>query len=274
MADATFLREALEHFKRQRSKAAEDLRAIETTISQIQLQLGETPDTPETDTRDNNSGIDAAPIKGAYVPRPDEFFQMSQGDAARAFLEKMGRAVSLDELLNGLRGGGCKVGGADPKRTLYISLVRNTRDFVPVQNGYIGLRKFYANTARPGRPSKTETAKVKRKAKATKKTKSSSKTHKSATPRSSAKPAPETAHHESKAAHEPITKVSTAEIKSALHEILSDDLARTVADLLWELRQRFGHPVKRIAVYGLLRGKDFEADGEKYRNKQKQQQVA
>ena len=57
----------------------------------------------------------------------------------------VGQAVSLDEIVEALNKGGCKVGGADPKRTLYISLVRNTREFVPPQAGYIGLRKFYPN---------------------------------------------------------------------------------------------------------------------------------
>jgi hypothetical protein len=55
----------------------------------------------------------------------------------------VGHAVELEKLVEVLKKGGCKVGGADPKRTLYISLIRDTRNFVPPQPGYIGLRKFY-----------------------------------------------------------------------------------------------------------------------------------
>ena len=94
--------------------------------------------------------------------KPDDFFGMSQGDAARKYLEMVGHAVELEKLVEVLKKGGCKVGGADPKRTLYISLVRDTRNFVPPQTGYIGLRKFYPHL----KPAGTKLTVVGKRAKA------------------------------------------------------------------------------------------------------------
>ncbi len=53
----------------------------------------------------------------------------------------------MDELLDALNRGGCPVGGKEPKKTLYISLIRDVRTFVPIpgRSGFLGLRKFYPN---------------------------------------------------------------------------------------------------------------------------------
>jgi hypothetical protein len=65
-------------------------------------------------------------------------------NAAKNYLDRVGHAVSLDELVDALKSGGCPVGGKTPKKTLYISLVRS-RDFKPVpgRTGFVGLKKFY-----------------------------------------------------------------------------------------------------------------------------------
>jgi len=78
--------------------------------------------------------------------RDDEFTGMTYKDAAKCYLEKVGHAVSMEELLDALRDGGCPVGGVSPKKTLYISLVRG-REFKPVpgKSGMLGLRSFYQN---------------------------------------------------------------------------------------------------------------------------------
>jgi hypothetical protein len=67
-------------------------------------------------------------------------------EAARLYLEKVGYAVSMEELLEGLKNGGRPVGGKTPKKSLYISLVRS-REFVPIpgRSGFLGLRTFYPN---------------------------------------------------------------------------------------------------------------------------------
>jgi hypothetical protein len=69
---------------------------------------------------------------------------MTQGEAAKAYLRKIGRAIPFEELVSALRSGGATLGGADPKKTLYVSLARNPKkEFVWPQEGYIGLGEFY-----------------------------------------------------------------------------------------------------------------------------------
>jgi len=165
------LKESLEYFREQERKLLGELESVRFTIRRIEQELGiqseqaESLQVPigappgETETR---------PFLARKRPdiRPDEFFGMSQTEAAKAYLRKVGHAVSLDELLEALKTGGCKVGGANPKRVLYIGLVRDTRNFVPVQSGVIGLREFYpslksgaekrvrAQTSRPRRATR------------------------------------------------------------------------------------------------------------------------
>lgn len=77
--------------------------------------------------------------------RPDEFFGMSQTDAAAAYLKKVGHAIHLDQILEALRAGGVKFTGKDPKTNLYTVLVRGTRRFVLVSPSTFGLIEFYPN---------------------------------------------------------------------------------------------------------------------------------
>jgi hypothetical protein len=76
--------------------------------------------------------------------RPDEFTGKTYIEAAKSYLERVGHAVSMDELLEALKNGGRPIKGKTPKKALYISLVRG-REFVPIpgQVGFLGLRKFY-----------------------------------------------------------------------------------------------------------------------------------
>ena len=69
---------------------------------------------------------------------------MSQGDAAKAYLRMRGCAIPMDELVTALQAGGAKVGGTDPKRTLYVSLKANPKKkFVWPSKDHIGLAEFY-----------------------------------------------------------------------------------------------------------------------------------
>jgi DNA-directed RNA polymerase delta subunit len=97
----------------------------------------------------------------------DEFFRLSQPEAARRYLKKIGHAMALDDILDALTKGGCAVGGSDPKKVLYISVVRDTRNFVKLPNGMIGLREFY-----PDRKLKSEKKEKTVKKRARKKNKS------------------------------------------------------------------------------------------------------
>jgi hypothetical protein len=152
------LKAALEHYRQRRSSILEELRKIELTIRQLEADTGEASD----DRADNYSPMPGETFgekpfvgssKGLPSVRHDEFFGMTQSEAAKAYLTKVGHAVSMDQLVEALQSGGCRVGGVSAKRTLYISLVRNIRDFVPVSSGVIGLRAFY-----PGLKSTSSTS--------------------------------------------------------------------------------------------------------------------
>jgi len=75
--------------------------------------------------------------------RPDEYFGMSQTEAAASYLKKVGHAAHIDKILEALQAGGLKLSGKTPKATLYTSLVRGTKRFVLVSPGTFGLSEFY-----------------------------------------------------------------------------------------------------------------------------------
>lgn len=144
------LKPALEHYRQRRLGILDELRKVELTIRQLEIDLGEpVSDRPMADSYNfaEPTADRATPsVPGSGKPptiRQDEFFGMTQSEAAKAYLSKVGHAVPMDQLVEALQTGGCKVGGVSAKRTLYISLVRNIRDFVPVSSGVIGLRAFY-----------------------------------------------------------------------------------------------------------------------------------
>ena len=125
MTTTEILTQTLEHFKQQRQKKLDELLtelgALDTTIRQIQMQLGQAPDS--SDLASLGLPLLAESLKpqssqgqtGTFLPSPDEFFNTSQSDAAKAFLKRIGHAVALDELVTGLKSGGCKVGGIRSK---------------------------------------------------------------------------------------------------------------------------------------------------------------
>lgn len=188
-----FLKKGLEHWKQQRQARIEEMLAeladLDITIRQHEMQLGEAPeDLPSPFAAQALGGVKVTkPVvlqagSGSYKPRADEFFGKPQAEAARLYLEKIGHAMSLDDIFLAITSGGCKVGGADPKRTLLVTLSQSKRDFVNTGGGNWGLRKFYPNMPKLGRPegaipkkastkrAKSKSAKrnVKTKAKATK----------------------------------------------------------------------------------------------------------
>jgi hypothetical protein len=74
--------------------------------------------------------------------RDDEFTGMTYQDAAKNYLERVGHAVSMEELLAALRDGGCPVGGINPKKTLYV--------FSPLRKVHTSVRRLHL--LRPGEP--------------------------------------------------------------------------------------------------------------------------
>jgi hypothetical protein len=151
MAQLEALRSALEHYQQQREQKVKEfedaVRTIDLMIWQLQRDLGEAPEgefpapaaLSPMSTSNGTTGKSSASIK------PDEFFRMNQTDAARAYLRKVGHSIPFDDLVAALRKGGAKLGGADPKKTLYVSLARNPRkEFVWPSKDFIGLDEFYA----------------------------------------------------------------------------------------------------------------------------------
>lgn len=139
-------KDLLVKYREERKQHLNQARQLEALIRRLESDLGEPAETEgDADEVIIMDELASPPSKKPTTIHADEFFGMTHGDAARKYLEKIGKAVSLEELVDALNKGGCKVGGTEPKRTLYISLVRNTREFAKVPGGYIGLRKFYPN---------------------------------------------------------------------------------------------------------------------------------
>ena len=147
MEDKEHLRRTLEHYRQQRQRKLEELRPIDMMIRQLELDLGEQPTVEESAPGDTPGVLRLLSVvdKGLSASvRPDEFYNMTQGEAAKAYLRKVKHAIPFDELVTALRSGGATLGGADPKRTLYVSLARNPKkEFVWPQDGYISLDEFY-----------------------------------------------------------------------------------------------------------------------------------
>lgn len=154
MENLEHLRGSLEHYRQQRQQKLLELQRIESMIAQLEADLGEeasitepisnTPGIPFTTAASpNTSGTFST--AGAVAIRPDEFYGLSQSEAAKTYLRKIGRAVPFEELVAALKKGGAKLGGKDPKRTLYVSLARNPKkEFVWPSDDHISLGEFYA----------------------------------------------------------------------------------------------------------------------------------
>jgi hypothetical protein len=152
MDDLEPLRKTLEHYRQQEQQKLSELQRIRAMIAQLETDLGEQPSSAEAASNAVASpsssiwGEVLAPFRkiASNQIRPDEFFGMNQSDAAKAYLRKVGGAVTFDELVEALRKGGATLGGKDPKKTLYVSLARNPRkEFVWPSTGYVSLAEFY-----------------------------------------------------------------------------------------------------------------------------------
>jgi hypothetical protein len=158
MTETEHIRKTLDHYRKLRERKIEELKPVLDEISGYDLLIRKLADDlnepanieplnlqPSTASASVTLANTSPPKPaGRITVRPDEFFQMSQNDAAKAYLRKIGRAISMDELVGALQAGGAKVGGADPKRTLYVSLKANPKkEFVWPSKDHIGLAEFY-----------------------------------------------------------------------------------------------------------------------------------
>jgi hypothetical protein len=83
------------------------------------------------------------PVRRGEPIRPDTFFGMTQHQAARRYLQGVGHADRIENILKTILAGGVEVGGANPLDTLRATLGQNTSTFVKVSPGTFGLREFY-----------------------------------------------------------------------------------------------------------------------------------
>ncbi len=240
MSSKDHLNETLEYYRQQRTVKLDELRAIEIMVRHLEKELGESSDSNSELVPPQSLSIPES-MGGARTVRiqPDEFFGMSQSEAAKAYLKKVRKAVSLDQVVEALNDGGAKVGGVDPKKTLYVSLARNPlREFVIPREGYIGLREFYPNLPKAKPPN----GKTKKSRKSAKKRKSSKKQNTA----SKAKP-------------------PDSGVKTRVRQFLGDKQAHSVEDIVKDAEAQLGQSVKKIEILGILKSKDFVREDGKYR---------
>lgn len=160
MDDLQHLRQTLDYYKEKKAKRTAEFRAevsaLDIQIRQLEQELGEEPSTGDVDV--TLTLPDLPSMRGGTSNpsiRPDEFFGMSQSEASKAYLRKVARAIPFDQLVDALKRGGAELGGANPKRTLYVSLARNPmKEFVYPSDGFIGLREFYPNLSKGAKGKK------------------------------------------------------------------------------------------------------------------------
>lgn len=82
--------------------------------------------------------------------RPDEFYGMSNTEAADKYLRKVGHAATLDDIYNALVSGGITF-SANGRNSLNVQLTRATRKFAKITSGTtisFGLLEWYPTRRR------------------------------------------------------------------------------------------------------------------------------
>jgi len=248
MPDNDYLRKTLDHYRQQRDTQLAELRRTETLIAHLEAELGEASTVeiaPAALPLDFGTAIEARPSQSASVAiQPDDFYGMTQTQAARAYLQRVKRAVSIEQIVDALQRGGAQLGGADPKKTLYVSLARHPeRLFVVPREGYLGLREFYPNLPKTAPKPKLRKSKNRR-----------NRRHKA----TSKMPKPSAA---SQGAHEQPEKP----IKSAVEKALAEGKALTLQEIVAAVGKHLGRSVAALGVRATLRGRAFVQEGDKYK---------
>lgn len=258
------LTQTLEHFRQQRSTKIQEIRSLDTIIRGLEQELGDPA--PAVETSDSFVPLEpSAPVgvNGALPqPRADEFFSMTQTEAAKSYLKKVGRAISMDQLLDGMKRGGAHVGGADPKSTLYVSLMRNpNREFVRVSEGVVGLREFYPNL------KSTKNGARRSRVKRTKKRKRRAASRGPVERKPVATKPEETVPSGTPAPAQAGPKIEKSEVHAAIQKILADGQLHARDAILKEVGRGLKCEIPRMSVYGCLRSKEFEEVDGQYRLK-------
>jgi len=115
------------------------LGATKTTLSDLSGGLpGQESGPGETPMVTVNS-----PRLSANHVRPDEYLGDDPVKAAKKYIQRVGRAVHIDEITEAINKGGAAIKGSDWREKLLKSLTRSTYDVVKVQEGTFGLLSFY-----------------------------------------------------------------------------------------------------------------------------------
>jgi hypothetical protein len=259
MAVSESMRGTLDELRAREKKLLDEVNALRFTIRNLERLSGIEARDSSNIEMPADEGIPAkepamASFNGAngkVTIRPDEFFGLTHAEAARRYLKRVGFAVSFKELVEVLRNGGCKLTSSDPEHVLWISLIKNSKDFVPPQPGYVGLRDFYPTRARPiAEKPKTKAATKKR------------------TTAKKSKPVPK---HENVAAKPTVTEHAaepepgkSGEVGQAIYNFIGDKKPHSVEEVAEAVSKKLGRQIKVIAIRGTLNKKNKrveETDG-------------
>lgn len=120
------------------------------TIQDIARKVGRTVYFPSIDEDEKKSEV---PIE----IRPDAFFNKSHPDAAAEYLDMVGHAMPIDDILAALKKGGATFKGSDQRGSLYTQLIRGTKRFAKIgDTATFGLIKWYGNMRKSGGKTKAE----------------------------------------------------------------------------------------------------------------------
>jgi Arc/MetJ-type ribon-helix-helix transcriptional regulator len=257
MSNSDSIREAIERMSQQEKKLVGELNELRVTIRTLKRTVGGDVGAEEIENADSQSADipDAASPEiasngGRSTIRPDEFFGATHAEAARRYLKRVGHAVSFAELVDVLRRGGCKLTSSEPEKVLWISLVKNSRDFIPPQPGYVGLREFYPARVRAKQANDRNPTRANRSVKRN----NSKSTH---SPKQAPKPKadrPDTSKKGNGSVVNPETK-APKQVPLAVHEFMRDKQFHGLDEIVGAVRKKLGGSILPLSVRGALSSK-------------------
>jgi len=259
MSNSDSIREAIERLAQQEKKLVGELNELRVTIRTLKRTAGmEVGAGEEVQSADSQGAViqDAAasPVPasngGRATIRPDEFFGATHAEAARRYLKRVGHAVSFTELVDVLRRGGCKLTSSEPEKVLWISLVKNSKDFVPPQPGYVGLREFYPARARAKQTNDRKSKKAKRPAK-----KNNGKSAHAPKQASKGKPEKTGAPKGANGSDANPGTNAPKQIPLAVHEFMRDKQFHGLEEIVGAVRKKLGDSILPLSVRGALSSK-------------------
>jgi len=139
------LAELLAQRDRKAAEFSAELARMDTAIEAIKalVQPNGQPAPTLSQAIDTFKSQDTASAVVTRTVQAGDFFGMNQADAAQQYLKRLGRAATIDDILSAIQKGGARLQGKDPKKNLYISLVKRRSIFPLVAPYTFGLWEFY-----------------------------------------------------------------------------------------------------------------------------------